>query len=215
VAFSGCRKTIGKAETIAMRTAGYIAAGILGWLCIQPAGAQQSQWVEFPARQSRLEFGVPGQPAKPGRGWELQSSANTRARNYQYLWGTPFQDNGAFARLFIAQLTEAASYFTNQPEWQKMETFPEFNAGVVFQATQPLTAKTDGLGSLSAKPFSARGRNCVAFGGLTHTGSTSQLLYGEASASGDTSVRGYYCAAASATLGSSDIPGILQTLRFK
>ncbi|MEK9968847.1 MAG: hypothetical protein VW600_06905 [Ferrovibrio sp.] len=198
-----------------MRITGTGVVGFLVALICQPAAAQQAKWVEFPAAQSRIEFAVSERPTKPSRGWELQGASSGKVRNYQYLWGVPFQGSGAFSRVFVAQLTDAASYFTIQPEWQKMETLPEFTRGADFRPDAALIARTDGLGSLNARAFSSQGRSCVAFGGLTHTGSTSQLLYGEAAASGDTSVRGYYCAPEKAPLGTADIPGILQKLRFK
>jgi len=202
-----------------MRLLAFIFAGIGTFLISIPAAvAQPAQWVEFPAAQSRVEFAVFGLQTKPSRGWELQGGggSNNRVRNYQYLWGVPFQGKAAFGRLFLAQLTDATSYFTTQPDWKKMDTLPEFaKHDVVFASGADGLVKTQGLGSLRVRAFTSQGRHCLAFGGLTHAGSSSQLLYGEAVASGDTSVRGYYCAAADTALTEADIPNVMQALRFK
>ncbi|MFN4274659.1 MAG: hypothetical protein ACK4FJ_00040 [Ferrovibrio sp.] len=183
-----------------------------------PAAAQTS-WEQFPVSQSRLEFSAPGLSGKPSRGWELKgnSSNNNKVRSFQYRWGNPFAGEGAFAWIALSQIRDSNIYFSTQPQWQAIQGLTEFaTRKTEFVADSPALAKTDGLGSLQTRPFQSEGRACLAFGGLTNGGVSSQLLYGEGMASGDTSVRGYYCSTSSGRpLGPQDSAAIMGALKFR
>lgn len=188
--------------------AGFLASG---------AAHAQASWQEFPGGQSRVEFSALGLAAKPSRGWELSGgTAAKSARNYQYLWNVPFQGKAAFARVYVAQIRQSSTYFTAPPQWEKLDEMPEFANRPANLSSHPVVpVKTDGLGVMNSRRFQAGGRECITFGGLTNAGAGSQLLYGEAMASGDTSVRGHICAAEGTAIGDADVAAVMGALKFR